>query len=81
VDKQAATEEGAQVAAEFIPAVEQKPSFPTGAVEQTAAVAEPICYADRKFTTRSELLPFIANSICCAILFAAETRAVSILWM
>jgi hypothetical protein len=38
VDKQAATEAGAQVAAELIPAVEQKPSFPSGAVEQTAAV-------------------------------------------
>jgi hypothetical protein len=38
VDKQAATEEGAQVAAELIAAVEQKPSFPAGAVEQTAAV-------------------------------------------
>ena len=38
VDKQAAKEEGAQVAAELIPAVEQKPSFPSGAVEQTAAV-------------------------------------------
>ena len=31
-------EQGAQVAAELIAAVEQKPSFPTGAVEQTAAV-------------------------------------------
>ncbi len=38
VDKQAVTEEGAQVAAELIPAVEQKPSFPASAVEQTAAV-------------------------------------------
>lgn len=38
VDKQAAKEEGAQVAAELIAAVEQKPSFPTGAVEQTAAI-------------------------------------------
>ncbi len=38
VDKQAAKEEGAQVAAELISAVEQKPSFPAGAVEQTAAV-------------------------------------------
>ncbi len=38
VDKQAAREEGAQVAAELIAAVEQKPSFPSGAVEQTAAV-------------------------------------------
>jgi hypothetical protein len=38
VDKQAAKEEGAQVAAELIPAVEQKPTFPAGAVEQTAAV-------------------------------------------
>jgi hypothetical protein len=38
VDKQAAKEEGAQVAAELIAAVEQKRSFPSGAVEQTAAV-------------------------------------------
>ena len=38
VDKQAAKEEGAQVAAELVAAVEQKPSFPPGAVEQTAAV-------------------------------------------
>jgi hypothetical protein len=38
IDKQAAKEEGAQVAAELIAAVEQKPSFPSGAVEQTAAV-------------------------------------------
>jgi hypothetical protein len=38
VDKQAAKEEGAQVAAELIAAVEQKSSFPSGAVEQTAAV-------------------------------------------
>jgi hypothetical protein len=38
VDKQAAKEEGAQVAAELIAAVEQKPSFPSGAVEQTAAI-------------------------------------------
>jgi len=38
VDKQAAKEQGAQVTAELIPTVEQKPSFPSGAVEQTAAV-------------------------------------------
>ena len=38
VDKQAAKEEGAQVAAELIAAVEQKPSFPSGPVEQTAAI-------------------------------------------
>ena len=38
VDKQAAKEEGAQVAAELIAAVEQKPTFPSGAVENTAAV-------------------------------------------
>jgi hypothetical protein len=38
VDKQAAKEQGAQVAAELIAAVEQKPSFPSGAVEQTAAI-------------------------------------------
>lgn len=38
VDKQATEEEGAQVAAELIAPVEQRPSFPAGAVEQTAAV-------------------------------------------
>jgi hypothetical protein len=38
VDKQAVNEEGAQVAAELITAVEQKPSFPSDAVEQAAAV-------------------------------------------
>ncbi|MCA1530706.1 hypothetical protein I6F46_37355, partial [Bradyrhizobium yuanmingense] len=38
VDKQAAKEAGAQTSAELMPAVEQKPSFPAGAVEQTAAV-------------------------------------------
>lgn len=38
VDKQAAKEDCAQVAAELIAAVEQKPSLPAGAVEQTAAV-------------------------------------------
>lgn len=37
VDKQAAKEEGAQIAAALVEA-EQKPSFPSGAVEQTAAV-------------------------------------------
>jgi hypothetical protein len=37
-DNQAAKEEGAQVAAELIAAVEQKPSFPSDAVEQTAAI-------------------------------------------
>ena len=38
VDKQAAKEEGAQIAVDLIAAVEQKRSFPSGAVEQTAAV-------------------------------------------
>ncbi len=38
VDKQAVKEEGSQVAAELVAAVEQKPPFPSGAVEQTAAV-------------------------------------------
>jgi hypothetical protein len=38
VDKQAVAEDGAQAAVDLIPAVEQKLSFPTGAVEQTAAV-------------------------------------------
>jgi hypothetical protein len=47
VDKQAAKEEGAQVAAELIAAVEQKPSFPAGAVEQTAAVFAALAAASR----------------------------------
>jgi hypothetical protein len=47
VDKQAAKEEGAQVAAEFIPVVEQKPSFPSGAVEQTAAVFSALAAASQ----------------------------------
>ena len=38
IDKQAAKEAGAQIAAELIAAVEQKPSLPSGAVEQTVAV-------------------------------------------
>jgi hypothetical protein len=38
VDKQAAKEEGTQVAAELFAVAEQKPSFPSGAVEQTAAI-------------------------------------------
>jgi hypothetical protein len=46
VDKQAADEEGAQVAAELIAAVEQRPSFPAGAVEQTAAVFAALASAD-----------------------------------
>ncbi len=47
VDKQAAKEEGAQIAAELIPAVEQKPSFPTGAVEQTAAIFSALAVASQ----------------------------------
>jgi hypothetical protein len=47
LDKQAATEEGAQVAAELISAVEQKPSFPTSAVEQTAAVFSALAAASQ----------------------------------
>jgi hypothetical protein len=46
-DKQAAKEEGAQVAAELIAAVEQKPSFPSGAVEQTAAVFSALAAANQ----------------------------------
>jgi hypothetical protein len=38
VDMQAAEEEGAQFAAELVATAAQKPSFPPGAVEQTAAV-------------------------------------------
>jgi hypothetical protein len=38
MDRQAAREDGAQIAAELVAAVGQKPSFPSGAVEQTAAV-------------------------------------------
>ena len=47
VDKQAVKEEGAQVAAELIAAIEQKPSFPTGAVEQTAAVFSALAAASK----------------------------------
>ncbi|UGX96775.1 hypothetical protein G6321_00017180 [Bradyrhizobium barranii subsp. barranii] len=46
-DKQAAEEEGSQVAAELIAAVEQKPSFPSGAVEQTAAVFAALAAANQ----------------------------------
>jgi hypothetical protein len=52
VDKQAAKEEGAQVAAELIAAVEQKPSFPTGAVEQTAAVFSALAAASEPFDAK-----------------------------
>jgi hypothetical protein len=38
MDKQAASEEGAQVAVDLLPATIQKPSFPSNAVEQTSAV-------------------------------------------
>jgi ATP-dependent helicase YprA (DUF1998 family) len=37
-DKQAASEEGAQVMADLLPATVQKLSFPANAIEQTAAV-------------------------------------------
>jgi hypothetical protein len=47
VDKQAAKEEGAQVTAELIATVEQKPSFPTGAVEQTAAIFSALAVASQ----------------------------------
>jgi hypothetical protein len=46
-DKQAAKEAGTQVAAELIAAVEQKPSFPSGAVEQTAAIFAALAAASR----------------------------------
>src|SRR5882757_10277975 len=52
VDKQAAKEEGAQIAAELIAAVEQKPSFPSGAVEQTAAVFAALAAANRPLDAR-----------------------------
>jgi hypothetical protein len=53
VDKQAAKEEGAQVAAELIAAVEQKPSFPSGAVEQTAAVFAALAAASEPFDAKA----------------------------
>jgi hypothetical protein len=52
VDKQAANEQGAQVAAELIAAVEQKPSFPAGAVEQTAAVFSALAAASEPLDAR-----------------------------
>lgn len=53
LDKQAAKEEGTQVAAEFIAAVEQKPSFPSGAVEQTAAIFAALAAASRPLDAKS----------------------------
>jgi hypothetical protein len=53
VDKQAASEEGAQVAAELVAAVEQKPSFPSGAVEQTAAVFAALAAASEPLDANS----------------------------
>jgi hypothetical protein len=53
VDKQAAKEAGAQVAAELIAAVEQKPSFPIGAVEQTAAVFSALAAARQPLDAKS----------------------------
>jgi len=47
IDKQAAKEEGTQVAAELVAAVEQKPSFPSGAVEQTAAIFSALAAASQ----------------------------------
>ncbi len=47
VDAQAVTEEGSQVTAELIGTVEQKPSFPSGAVEQTAAVFAALAAANQ----------------------------------
>jgi hypothetical protein len=52
VDKQAAKEEGAQVAAELVAAVEQKSSFPSGAVEQTAAIFSALAAADKPLDAR-----------------------------
>jgi hypothetical protein len=52
VDKQAAKEEGAQVAAELVAAVEQKPTFPSGAVEQTAAVFAALAAAGEPLDAR-----------------------------
>ena len=52
VDKQAAREQGAQVAAELVAAVEQKPSFPSGAVEQTAAVFAALAAASQPLDAR-----------------------------
>lgn len=53
VDGQAAKEQGAQVAAELLPAVEQRPSFPAGAVEQTAAVFAALTTATEPLDARS----------------------------
>jgi hypothetical protein len=53
VDKQAAKEDGAQIAAELIAAVEQKPSFPTGAVEQTAAIFAALAAASEPLNAKS----------------------------
>jgi hypothetical protein len=53
VDKQAAKEDGAQVAAELIAAVEQKPSFPPGAVEQTAAVFAALAAASQPLDAKA----------------------------
>lgn len=53
VDKQAVAEEGAQVAANLIPAVEQKSSFPTNAVEQTAAIFSVLAGANYPLDAKS----------------------------
>ncbi len=53
VDQQAASEEGTQVAAEFLPAVDQKLSFPSSAVEQTAAVFAALTTATRPLDAKN----------------------------
>ena len=61
IDKQAASEEGAQLAAELIAAVEQKPSSPAGAVEQTGGArsrlprtSEPVDRTDLQHNLRKQ---------------------------
>jgi hypothetical protein len=58
IDKQAAEEEGAQVAAELIAAVDQKPSFPSGAVEQTAAVFAALASASEPLDAKGLVAQF-----------------------
>ncbi|ABE40463.1 conserved hypothetical protein [Rhodopseudomonas palustris BisB5] len=54
VDKQAAKEEGAQIAASLdLGETRQKPSFPTGAVEQTAAVFAALAAASGPLDAKS----------------------------
>ena len=58
VDQQAAKERGAQVAAELIAAVEQKPSFPSDAVEQTAAIFATLAAANAPLNAKDVAAQF-----------------------